>query len=402
MLAQSTAATDPRSEFHGRRLLILAAAIGLSTGMTATMFYSLGAFVPSLQAEFGWDRGSISLAVTIMTIGLFLSGPAVGRLCDRYGAAKVGALSLLAYAVAVVAIVLVVARIEIFWAFYFVIAVLGAGSTPIALVRPITAAFQRRRGLALGIVLTGAGIAGFWVPNLVATVSELAGWRAAYLALAATAVIAAPIVWFGFRRFETASASTSNTPLQADGMSLQQARRTPHYWLLMALSMALGIAGIIVHLVPLFRDLGAAALSAAHLASLIGVSSVLGRIAIGLMLDRFSAARVSMAILALAMLGILLLWQYGLTYAAPAVILLGLAAGAEIDLLAYLTARHFGQKAYGAIYGWQYSVFALGYGFSPFLVGRVRDATGSYDVAMLGSALLMGVSALAALSLARR
>src|SRR3546814_5286069 len=62
-------------EFQGRTLLILGAAVGLSTGMTATMFYSLGAFIPSLQAQFGWARGDISLAVTIMTIGLFLSGP---------------------------------------------------------------------------------------------------------------------------------------------------------------------------------------------------------------------------------------------------------------------------------------------------------------------------------------
>src|SRR3546814_6580619 len=46
-------------EFQGRTLLILGAAVGLSTGMTATMFYSLGAFIPSLQAQFGWARGDI-------------------------------------------------------------------------------------------------------------------------------------------------------------------------------------------------------------------------------------------------------------------------------------------------------------------------------------------------------
>src|SRR3546814_8395624 len=81
-------------EFQGLTLLILGAAVGLSTGMTATMFYSLGAFIPSLQAQFGWARGDISLAVTIMTIGLFLSGPLVGRLCDHFGAATVDSISL--------------------------------------------------------------------------------------------------------------------------------------------------------------------------------------------------------------------------------------------------------------------------------------------------------------------
>src|SRR3546814_1152671 len=121
-----------------------------------------------------------------------------------------------------------------------------------------------------------------------------------------------------------------------------------------------------------------------------------------MILCRVVPARVSMAILSLAMRGIVLLWASGLHSAPLAVILLGLAAGAEIDLLAYLTARFFGQRAYGAIYGWQYSIFALGYGFSPFVVGRLRDASGNYQAALLGSAVLMGVAAVAALALGNK
>ncbi len=67
--------------------------------------------------------------------------------------------------------------------------------------------------------------------------------------------------------------------------------------------------------------------------------------------------------------------------------LLGLAAGAEVDLIAYLCSRHFGVRSYGAIYGWQYSVFVLGYGFSPFFVGLMRDSLGNYDLALLVSAI---------------
>ncbi len=229
------------------------------------------------------------------------------------------------------------------------------------------------------------------------------GWRAAYMALAATALLAAPLVWFGFRPVELEAARTT-LKQTGHGLTAREARGTRHYWLLsvMALTMALGIAGIVVHLAPLFMDLGKSSLSAARLASLIGLSSVFGRIAVGLMLDRFVPSLVSMAILMMAMLGILLLWASGLTWAPLAVILLGLAAGAEIDLLAYLTARFFGTRAYGAIYGWQYSVFALGYGFSPFLVGRVRDIAGNYQPALVGSAALMAMAALAALALGDR
>src|SRR3546814_1910110 len=86
----------------------------------------------------------------------------------------------------------------------------------------------------------------------------------------------------------------------------------------------------------LFRDLGADPLAAAGTASFVGLPSVVGRLGIGLLLDRFPAALVSLAVLTLAALGIGLLLLDGLAMGALAAILLGMAAGAEIDLLAYL------------------------------------------------------------------
>ncbi len=387
-------------EFGGKSFLLASAAIGLSAGMTATLFYSLGSFIPSLESEFGWSRGDISLAVTLMTLAVFVSGSAAGRLCDRYGAANVGAASLVAYALGVVLLVATAGSIRLFWALYAVIALFGVGSTPIVLVRPIAVAFEKQRGLALGIALTGAGLAGFWVPQLVAAVTEAAGWRAAYLALAAIAIVAAPIVWFGFRSVAQGRRS-GVSEAAVSGMTAAEARRTGRFWLLSVISfaMAAGLGGVVVHLVPLFRDLGADPLAAAGAASLVGLSSVAGRLGIGVLLDRFPAAIVSLAVLALAAFGIALLLLDGLAMGAIAAILLGMAAGAEIDLLAYLTALHFGQRQYGAIYGWQYSVFALGYGLSPFALGKMRDATGDYSAALTASALLVGLAALLMLGL---
>jgi len=387
-------------EFAGKGALLASAAIGLSAGMTATLFYSLGSFIPSLESEFGWSRGDISLAVTLMTLSIFVSGAWAGRLCDRFGAAAVGASGLVAYAIGVLFLVATAGRIETFWVLYALIALLGVGSTPIVLVRPIAAAFQRQRGLALGIALTGAGLAGFWVPQVVALVTEAAGWRAAYLALASIAIATAPVVWFGFRSVPQgrAAATTDATPA---GLTAAEACRTGPYWLLTLISfaMAAGLGGVVVHLVPLFRDLGIDPLAAAATASLVGLSSVVGRLGIGALLDRFPAALVSLCVLALAALGIGLLLVDGAAMGALAAILLGMAAGAEIDLLAYLTALHFGQRQYGAIYGWQYSVFALGYGLSPFVLGLMRDATGDYALGLAISGLLVALAALLMLGL---
>jgi MFS family permease len=400
MIATHPTRVERFAELRDRQALLASSAIGLSAGMTATMFYSLGAFIPSLQAEFGWSRGDISLGVTFMTIALFLAGPFAGRLCDRYGAASVGTLSLVSYALATIAFATTLKRIETFWIGYFSIAILGAGSTPIVLIRPISAAFDRNRGIAMGIALTGAGIAGFWVPRLVAEVSVY-GWRLAYYSLAAVALLAAPIVWFGFRTVPQGGVEPANRATPVDGLTITEARHTKQYWLLlvMGFAMATGIAGLVVHLVPLFRDLGAETLVAARTASMVGLASVAGRLIVGLLLDHYSAPRVSLVILSLAVAGIVMLWLAGLRFAYGAVILLGLAAGAEIDLLAYLTSKYFGQKHYGAVYGWLYSVFALGYGLSPFLVGLSRDRWATYDVALLVSAALVLLSALLATQL---
>lgn len=376
--------------------LIYASALGLTAGMTATMFYSLGAFIPSLQAEFAWSRSDISLAATFLTLAVFITGTFAGKLCDRFGAAAMGAGSLIAYSVAVLLLTVWVNRIEGFWIAYGLIAVLGVGSTPIVLVRPITTGFFQARGIALGIALTGAGIAGFWVPRLVAWVSAEWGWRQAYWALAAIAIAVAPVVWLGFRdRIDKTTADAD--AVGGDGMSPLQARSTAAYWLLsvMALAMACGVAGVVVHMVPLFIDQGLDAVTAAGIASLLGISSVIGRIVVGYFLDRLPSVLVTIIVLLLACTGVLLLWAYGLKYAYVASLLLGLAAGAEIDLIAYLTVTFFGRRHYGAIYGWQYSVFALGYGLSPYLVGRVYDYYGGYQQALMGSALLM-VSAIVA------
>jgi MFS family permease len=104
----------------------------------------------------------------------------------------------------------------------------------------------------------------------------------------------------------------------------------------------------------------------------------------------------SFAPLVLAAFGVMLLYVFGLQYAPLAVAFVGLAAGAEVDLIAYLCSRQFGTRAYGKIYGWQYSVFVMGYGFSPFLVGLARDHFGNYNFALLGSASAVAIAGLVA------
>lgn len=394
-------ALNGSNELSGQWSLLVGAAIGLTAGISATLFYSLGAFIPALESEFGWDRGNISLAAMAFTLAIFLGGVPVGRLCDRYGAAAVGATSLLLYAAGLVGMSFSVDRIEFLWIGYFVVALLGAGTTPIVMIRPVVSAFDRHRGLAMGIALTGIGFAGFWVPQFVTTLTEAQGWRAGYLGLAGVATIAAPIVWITFHR--VGSGGGTRVAAATAGTEWNEAIRQRQFWVLTAMTalMALGVGGIVVHLVPLFRDAGASAVEAAATASILGLASVAGRLLVGGLLDLINPRVVTLGVLTLAATGAMLIWGGGLSLAVPAVILLGFAAGAEVDLISYLTSRCFGARAYSSLYGWQYSIFALGFGIAPFFVGRLRDLLHSYDVALLCGASLVLFAGLLSLSLGK-
>jgi cyanate permease len=215
------------------------------------------------------------------------------------------------------------------------------------------------------------------------------------MALGGLAILVAPAVWLGFREQKSGFQVEA---LEEEGPDFSQAIRSQSFWVLslMAIAMSLGVGGLVVHFVPMFNDLGADVVRAAQIASILGLSSVAGRIGVGMLLDRMPAPFVALGTLVTAAFGVLLLYLYGLQFAPLAVALVGLAAGAEVDLIAYLCSRQFGTRAYGKIYGWQYSVFVMGYGFSPFLVGLARDNFGNYDFALLGSAGAVALAGLVA------
>jgi MFS family permease len=82
-----------------------------------------------------------------------------------------------------------------------------------------------------------------------------------------------------------------------------------------------------------------------------------------------------------------------------AAMFIGLAAGSEVDLVPYLTARYFGLKAYGKLYGWVFVFFYAGVGIVPPIFGRVFDINGNYDIALQFAigALVIGVVTIATL-----
>lgn len=106
----------------------------------------------------------MSFSLTLATLGMFLSGTLAGRLGDRFGAARVGSLSLIAYGSLLALLPFMVSDIQHLWIGYVLLAVVGVPSSAIIMIRPITAAFDARRRLAMAISLASAASSFIWSP----------------------------------------------------------------------------------------------------------------------------------------------------------------------------------------------------------------------------------------------
>jgi MFS family permease len=180
-------------------------------------------------------------------------------------------------------------------------------------------------------------------------------------------------------------------------MTVGEALRTTTFWIMLVAFLLIGLSVTSVQLAlpQLLTDRGVDAMLAATALSAVAVALVFGRIGAGWLMDRFFAPRVAIAFLAGPIVAILLL-AAGASgpFAFVAGLLTGMAAGAEVDVTAYLTSRYFGLRFFSGIYAWYYGAYSLGAGFGPLLTAAARDNLGSYTEALYMHAALLVVAAL--------
>jgi predicted MFS family arabinose efflux permease len=273
-------------------------------------------------------------------------------------------------------------------------AVLGSASSPLAYTRAINSVFVRQRGLALGIALSGAGVAATFGPVLISNAIAAFGWRGAYFAMALFTAVVGVVIVIVLSRL---SGAKTPVTMDADAASndFKMAKASRPYWIIMAaiFSLSLGLGGLMIHFVPILLEMDFTTSNAAKIAGVIGIAVVLGRLLVGFAVDRIFAPRVAIAILLACVCGVLALATLGSVVAVPAAFVIGFSVGAEVDLIGYLVARYFGINAYGQIYGRQYATFLIATGLSPVILGAVRDATGNYTASLFTAAAFMVLSA---------
>jgi len=377
--------------------IILLAGIGLACGLGAIPIYSLGVFTKPLGEIYGWSRAEVQGIFTWFTIGNLIAAPAVGWLIDRTGVRNVTLFSIIGASVGLASLGILTGPLWSFYLIAFVTAIVGVGTVPITWTRLIIDWFDLSRGRALGIALAGTGVSATFLPSYATWLLTEFGWRMTYVGLAALpAFVAFPLAYLYLHDRKDGSQDLDKKDEQPvklqdkiSGLDLRQAISGYRFWILNIAFIIIGlsIAGLIAHLIPMLTDRNVSLETAAKIAGIIGLSVITGRLVTGYLIDRFWAPGVALALLSLPAISCLILATNigGVPAAMFAAVLVGLAAGAEFDLMSFLVSKYFGQRRYGIIYSCLYAVFKVSAGIGAPLFGYSFDQTGSYSLILFSA-----------------
>ena len=384
-----------RAELAAGWRVLVASAVGVGLSAISLPFYALGPLAKPIEAATGWAREDIFVAI-IFSSGIgALTAPVTGWMVDRFGPRAVALPSILGVSLGL----MMAAQAQSLAQFYLgfaATAVLGAGTNPVLWSRVIAGRFDAARGTALGLALVGTALTSILLPLLIAMLVPTLGWRGAMTGMALLPLLVSLPFGIAWLRPGDLGDTAGGPERQLSGLTLLQALRSYRFWVLGASVLAayLAISGLLANLVPTLSDRGIGAARAASLAASVGLAMIPGRILVGLLVDRFWAPAVGLVVIGLPVLSCAILASSdSALLLLVACLLLGLAAGAELDLLAFLTSRYFGLAHFAKIYALLYTALAAGSAFAPTLFARAA-ATGGLDAALGLTALLFAAGAL--------
>jgi MFS family permease len=341
--------------------------------------YSFGAFFKSIAADMGATRADTA---AIFSVNMFVSnlfGAVAGYLCDRFGPRPL----VVGGAIAIGVGLALTARIDRLWMAYLTYGVgigLGSGCCFIPMVATVSGWFERRRSAAIGLTVSGIGCGTLVVAPLIGALIQRYGWRASYLILA---VVSTPLL--------LACAIVIGRPPAPPVRTmpkLTDVARTPAFIMLCLAGMLSNVGTFIpfVYLPDFAQTRHASPVAAASLLGIVGGASVIGRLGLGGVSDRFGV--IPLYKMTLLMIGLsYAFWFLPPSYAALVVfaIILGVGYGGSVALSPAVVADLFGVHGLGAMLGVIYGGSAFTSLAWPPLAGYIVDRTGSYSgVAMLG------------------
>ncbi len=379
--------------------LALTAMWGIS--LTTLHSGSTGVMMEPLEREFGWSRTEIYFGNSLVSYVPVLLGIAMGFAIDRFGPRRIAIAAAAAVCAGYAMLSQVTGGLWNWWASWALIGI-AISAMPVVWLTAVSGRFNASRGLAIAVALSGTGLANFLVPPITNVLVEHYGWRGGYLGLASIwAVIVLPLALLFFRGAGEQKATAASPPPSdklLPGLTAREGYRSASFWKLFFAAF-LGTAGgvaLIMNMVPVLVSTGLGKGTAAWVAGLAGLSTIIGRILGGWLMDRINAKNIAaVATLAGATLPVMLLFVPGSVAAATfGVCVYGFAGGAKIGAVVFLTSKHLGQRAFASLYASINSFMALGVGTAPLIANMIYDATRSYTPMMWAAVPVLSIAAI--------
>ena len=374
----------------------------LTQFMIVGLLFAIGLFFDIFEEELGWSRtvlsGSTSLAFLVMGLLAYFGG----RISDRYGPTVVLCTTGLLYGVGFALISIVGEPWQLVALFGLFIG-LGLATHDVVTLSTIARWFGPRRGMMTGVVKVGTATGQMVLPPLTALLITAIGWRYSALALGygAAALLMIAAYWME----PPPGSRASVRPMEPRGPRFAEVRRGRAFWTLCATQLLFfpSIVTVPLHIAVHGMDLGMTRTTAAILLTVIGGSSIVGRMTVGTLVDRIggrNAYVLGLVPLVAGLLALLVVDTHGLLFAVVA--LYGFAHGGLFTVVSPTVAEFFGTRAHGAIFGSIVFFGTLGAAVGPVVAGRVFDVTGSYDYAFTALAVMGVIGLFLVISLPRR
>ena len=400
MELQSSSNETVRSEWARSWYIALLSTLGVAVSVMHT--YTLGALMPAIHAATGWTRAQISTGPILVSVTGILLSPFVGAAIDRFGSRRVALPGLVLYCLAFSALGYTGPQSLSWIVGWTLMGISFVLVNPTVWTAAVVAEFDKSRGKAIGVALAGTGVGSICLPYIATLLQEHYGWRGAYRWLGVGAfLLSFPLVWLFFHGAQDRFRKSSPTSSRLDrstlpGVPAREAFLSRHY-LQMAVACLLAStsgAAMAVHFVPIARSNGLSAHTAAAIAAGIGFSSIFGRLLGGYLLDRASGPLVGFIACACGVLvAPAMLLNHGAGAGLFGACMVGLSAGMEISVLAYMIPSYFGVRHYGLLFAVMNGLVIVGLGIGPFFGGYLFDRSGNYRMLLLLTAPLYAASA---------
>jgi sugar phosphate permease len=390
--------TDERS----RQIVAVLAAFLSLFAVVGFALYGLPRFYPYFVQELGWSRQQVTSGNAYSKIAVALAfGFLAGRLVDRFGPRRLmlGGIVMAGGALVGLSYVTSLGAFYFFYAFNALGYVFG-GPLPNQVL--LSRWFDKGRGKAMGIAYLGIGVGGTVVPLLAFALTQAWGWRGALRILGLLMIaIALPAAYFVREptRVELGGSSSVATP------SLRGILTRPAFYFLMLGSMAsIGAVGGTIQNLPLYLSLDRKLpqVEIDTTLSIILAGSIIGRLTMGWLADRWAKKHVMFLIYSIVAISIPML-VYAPTPATLKIcaFLFGIGLGGDYMIIPLMAAELYGVAILGRVMGIVLTADSVSESLVPMLVASMRDRTGSYTSGFLVLVVLAAIGAAAVALLPR-